>query len=423
MKEHEDAVLVEKPKYELVKLGPVEATINELVRKFDNIVYDLSTKAGYATAIADRAELRTNLSNLEAARKDEKADVLERGRYIDATAGKIKDLANKYYEPLKKQIKDHDDEIASVKAEKAAADQKRKEQIQARIQPFREIVAEFTGRNSEDIRSMLHDYEDSEITEDEFQEFTDEADMAKRAALAGLNTLLTNTIAQEEEQARILAERAELEELRAKQAAMQAEFDAARLAEEKRVAAEREKIEQERRDHEAKMKAEEAERLKIEAVKGLSLQAYNQSFSIERTVECIKDLERMECAGNSELIIAVDRELLDLKSLLQKRMAEQAEETERNRIAAEKLAEEQRIADEARLARETEEKQQREIAEAARKEAEKKAKAAEKEKKLAMAKCKSATDALKRIHSVCMTLSLSSDEMLTQINLICEANI
>ena len=365
----------------LAELNKVDAGIADMKLKYGNKVYDCTTTAGMNEAKADRVAIREvrykvpkitadvtkQLNQMKSDLKTESERITEELLIIE----KISDDAIKAEELRKERERE----------EKAAADQKRKESIQAFIQPFRDAVAFATGKSSADIDELIKGISNVPIAADTFQELVDNAEAAKQAAIDGLTVLLVNTVAQENEAARILAERAELEELRAKQAAMQAELDQAREAEDKRAAAEREKLEQERRDHEAKMKAEQD-----------AAQA-----EIDRQLAEIEEAQRIQRGKDEEAA------------------------AELNRIAAEKQAEEDRKAEESRLIREAEERKQREAAIAKAAEEEKARKAAEKSAKLLAAKCKDASTAFKKILDICHS-NLSAGEMVEQIEVIAEAN-
>jgi hypothetical protein len=377
------ATIVEKPKYELVKLGPVQATINELVRKFDNIVYDVTTTRGMATATADRAELRGARCKLEQARKEEKADILERGRYIDSTAKSVEEVIRKYEEPLDTLIKDEQGRKEREKLEKQEIEKKRVFGLLEKIASIRKWAGSCGSWNSATISHAIEEVQALTIDAEHFQEYVTDAQVAKDDTLAAMGVALAGAVAQEAESKRIIAERAELEELRARATAQQKIIDEQNAAEQRRLAEEKaaqdaliaeenDRIIAERRAHEEKMAAEQAE------------------------------IDRVAAEAEAQ------------------RAAEQAE---RDRVAAAEEADRNRLAELERQTREAEAKKQAVIAEAAAKEADKKAKLAERERKLAFAKCENASTAFKNILVIIKSDKLSADEMLAAIELIAAANV
>lgn len=292
-------------KYELLKIDPVANIVRALVVKYADVVYDVSSFKGMEVARKARAELRGARGKLEEARKEEKADVLARGRYIDATAKKILEEITKYEEPLDVLIKTEEERKETEKRLKADAESKRISDIQEVIESIRNKQFEAVGKSSAEIMDMIDTYKIMEIDTEIFQEFVTIATTAKENAIGALEILYEDTASREKEQVRLNAEREELERRRKEQeekerrraakakaeredeearlAGERAKIEAEKKAEEKRIAEERTKLEAERREQdrqaEESRKAEQRrvveERRRVENIWG-KINAYKE---------------------------------------------------------------------------------------------------------------------------------------------------
>lgn len=278
---------VEKPKYELVKLGAVEKNVNALVKQFHGIVYDVTTTKGMETARKDRALLVSSRSALEQARKEEKADVIERGKFIDSTAAKIKETILSYETPLDDKIKEVEAAKAAEKAAKLLAEQERIEAIQKRIDVIKNAPLVAVNKSAEEIRRAIAAIAKLPV-DASYEEFEPVAQDVKESTLFTLNEILAEKEAVEAEAIRLKAEqeaaaealrleREELDKLRKEAAEREALLELQRAKEreeqakkdailEKQRKDEQEAYELEMKARQAKMDAELAEqRKKLEA--------------------------------------------------------------------------------------------------------------------------------------------------------------
>jgi hypothetical protein len=170
----------------LVTYSVSEAVIAQLRETCAALTCDTAT--GYEETRIAIGNLRTARTSIEKERVKQKADALAFGRLVDSEAKRFTDLILEIEDPLKAKKAVIDDEAARVKREKEAAAAK--------------------------------------LVQDEID---------RKAA----EKLATEKAARDAEDARIAAERAELEKARAALAAEQAKIDAARKAEEERAAAAR----------------------------------------------------------------------------------------------------------------------------------------------------------------------------------------
>lgn len=380
--------------YELAKLGPIQATINELVRKFDKIVYDVSTSKGLALAKADLAELRTARTTLESARKEEKAEVLDRGRYIDKTAAEVGDVIEKYEQPLKVMVKDREAEIEAERERKRAIERQRIVDIMAAIERIKMIPIQCAGMKSVDLQIEIDKLVAMPIGDDQFAEYRVLAKDAHTGAYQDLVDLLNVAVELETEAAKIEAERLAAE--------------AAKL--------EAEKLERERMQQEQERIAAEAEALKKERE---AFELQQAEAAIIREEEDRKNREAVEAA---EAVLKAERDKqqaeIDRQNAELKRQQDEMAETLRKAEA------------EAARLKEEEAEKQRELdrqaaiaALAQREEAEKARRAEAKARKLAEAKFKDSATALQRIFDICQNKEFSDNEVRQKVSLIAEANI
>lgn len=360
----------QQPKYELIKISSIEKTVNELIKRFDKVHYDVTTTKGMELAKKDRAELRTARVNLETARKEEKADVLERGKYIDAKAKSIGEVIAKYEDPLADMIKAEEDKKEAIRLEKQRLEQERIANIQKRIAHIQGAPAEAAFYSTEKIAQGIANLTGMVIG-DEYGEYKSLAETAKTDAIAKLQEIHDKKRAEEEEVERLRIEREQFEAEKAEQERIRKEQEAEAAA---KLAEEQEKLRLERESFE---KEQEIARQKAEAERA-------EQERVEREIrEATEKIER----DKQEAFVAEERRKAD--ELL-------AAEREKERLAT------------------IEAEKKRVTAEAERKAADKKA-------KLLAAKCKDATTAFKKILDICKNKLPA--EAIPEIALIAEANI
>jgi len=231
-------------------------------------VPDVATKDGYDLVVSGARELRDIRVSVEKKRKELKAGALEWGRLVDSEAKRITGELLQLENPIKEAKKVIDNEKARIKEEKRIADEKRKNEILARIDEIRILVSAYVGKTSEAIDSIRQETVNLDLSEG-FDEFTETAERVKDSTIAGLDSLYERTKDQEEaakrqaeEETRLAAEREkfrlEQEEQEKKRIAEQAKKDEAdKIAREKQ---EQERLaEQEKRDAADKIAREKRE--------------------------------------------------------------------------------------------------------------------------------------------------------------------
>ena len=161
----------------------------------------------------------------------------------------------------------HDQAIEAERQAKIDAEIARVESIKERIDELRGAVAAVTclgAPHSEKVLEFIGDIEGI-AADDSFQEFRQEAEVAKLSTLAALRELHTGAVKREDEAKRIEAERAELEALRAEQANAAKEAQVWAALEEEKRKKERAALEAKRKEQEAEQKRLNDERIALEA--------------------------------------------------------------------------------------------------------------------------------------------------------------
>ena len=218
-----------------------------------------------------------------------------------------------------------------------AADQARKDRIRLRLDAFKPPMV---PSGSEGLRALIAEIE--AVTVDAtWQEFAEEATLAKSNCLNRLAEHLGNAVQRE-------ADAAELARLRA-EAAARAEADRIKAEEEARAKAEAERVAREAAEAEAraKVEAERAARIEAEKAEAARIAAERErAAAAEREAALARQAEESAERHRRELAEAEAKRIRDLEEA--KAREEAAAKAERDRIARE--AEEKRKADEARAA-------------------------------------------------------------------------
>lgn len=334
----------------LSEFDKVEAGLAELRGKFSGVVFDVKTTAGMKEASQARSEIREPRYNVEKVRKEAKAPILQLGRDIEARASYITEELLKIEEPIHAQIKAEEKRKEEEAAARREAEQERIRKIQAGINEIKQYAIDATGKPAETIAVAMDLLEKHEIGAwaGEFQ------DMARDAKVHTMNKL--NAMHAEEVE-REAAAKAEADRLAAEQARIKAERE--ELERQKAAQAERDRVareDMERRQREQDER-ERAERERVEA-------ARIQQEGIERAARERREREEREA-----------RERIEAEQkAAQERIAEQERIAREQREEQDRLAREARQREEAEAARVREEQERRIKAEADRLEKERLAK-------------------------------------------------
>lgn len=256
----------------IVAYSRTEAALADLAQRYRGATFDLTTTKGNKAARDARQELVTLRTSLEKRRKEFKAPALEFGKLIDAEAKRITDAIEKLEQPIDAQIK------ADEERREREAEAKRQAEA-ARVQAHREAIAKIRaytdhakGLPAARIQLGIDRLQGIDPGA-EFEEFMTEAQTAKAETLGALRQLHADTLAREEEAARLEAQRQE-----------QARIAAEQKAEAERLAAQRAELERQQAEI---LAAAQAEVLETAARRGTLENAATRVL-----VQAIEDLKQ-----------------------------------------------------------------------------------------------------------------------------------
>lgn len=236
--------------FEVAEYRPVEAGLEALRMKYSDLAFDVRSTKGNAEARAARRELVSLRTGLEAKRKELKAPLLAQAALVDSEAKRITAEVLALEKPIDDQIKADEVRREAERVARERAEQERVARIQASIRAIAETALRAVGKPSGAIESEIDALEAFEV-DASYDEFQPGAQAAKDAALAQLRTLHGAALANEQEAARLQAERIELARQQAESIRIARENAAVEQANRDRIEAERqaqERVERERRE-------------------------------------------------------------------------------------------------------------------------------------------------------------------------------
>ena len=338
-------ITIEPAKYVELVFEPFRTKLDKLKGEAANVTYDITTTAGMKTAIEWRAKFRDEVRlPTEAARKLRKAPILEIGKLLDSRAKEIAEEVEPFESRFDSDIKAEEARKEAEKQAKAAAEKARVDGIRKRIAEMQAIPAMLVGKQSATIATAIEGLEAVEITLESHQEFAGEAEMVKAAAVLKLSAMLEAQRDHEAEQARIAAERAQLERERA-EAAERERIAAAARAEEERKAreareAEEARLRAEREKHEAELRRQrEAEEAKLRAER----EAAEAALRAQREELARQQAEIAAQRAEAERIEQERLAAIEAEERAKREAQEAAARAEAERIAAVQAAEAERI--------------------------------------------------------------------------------
>lgn len=311
--DHDSGVAIpEETQKGIAEMNRVAAGLEALREQYSHDP-DCSTDEGYEQAKAEQKAIAKTRIAVEKAHKAGKAFYLEGGRRIDAMKREILDVVSPLEESRKAAVKAVDDEKARIEREKAEAEQRRIDTIEARIAEIKETGTLLSTATTPFLVETLMDDLDKHNLSD-FDEFHEQAaDAIERARAAGA-TRKTELLEQ-------AARQAELDKLRAE-----------REAQEAKLREEQEQVERERAEIAAERQRLQDER-EAEARRAAIADA-------ERKAAAKAERERKEAAERAER----EKEEAAERARLEAIAEEQRKREEAERQAAEAEAERQRIA-------------------------------------------------------------------------------
>ena len=300
-------------KNQVISYSVTMAQIAKLAKEYKEVPADLTVKANYALVKKATSQLRGLRGEVEARRKELKSDALVYGRKVDAAAKEITEKLVEIEEPFATAKKEFDTRIELEKREKALAEERRVDGINARIAAISVLVQAHISSSSDVIKQEIDKLSFMSDTDwaDEFREKASLVLSETHLKLGELYTMKLN--AETAEADRLAAEAKRKEEEESARVARDAELEKQRLeleAERDRLAAENKRI-----ADEAAVQAEQARQ--EQAIKAAEA----------KKIQDEKDWQHYE-----ELRIAQEQQEEDRKR-------RKAEQDEKDRIQAKKDAE------------------------------------------------------------------------------------
>lgn len=319
--------------------SPIEAGLAKLREQFAGVVFDVSTAKGLDDAKAARQAIRAPRYELEKARKALKAPALEYSKRIDSEAKRIEAELLALETPLDEAIKAEEARKEEIKAAKAREELARQQAIQERLDHIRDFATDAAGLSAAKIEAMRETLAGFQISTELYAHRAGEAMLLQQETLAKMDQLHGAALAQEQEAARLAAERAAMERQRQEQEAAaqrQREAEAAELARQRaELEAEQRRIQAERDAENARQEAARAEQARKDAEAAAEIRRQQDEAAAElRAQQEAIDLQRREFEAQQEAARRAEQERAEAEARAQR----EKEEAERRRIEAEAAA-------------------------------------------------------------------------------------
>lgn len=271
----------------IVEYDEFRAQVDE-VKNICNFIPDVSTDEGYQKSKRVSLDVGKILTAIEKCRKEKKSYALELGRSIDSEAKAIVAELEQYQLPHKEAYK-------ALDREKKEREQKRKDELEARVREIRELPEAMRDSDSNGIKMALESLQVEQC--EDFYEYTMQALEARKASQEALTKMFQDRLKHEKEQAELAQlrkeqaerEQKERDERIAREAAEKAKREAEEKAEAERRTIEQ-KAENERKAKEAaelklKQQQEQAEREKQEAIERERQRVADEEAAIKAEAE------------------------------------------------------------------------------------------------------------------------------------------
>lgn len=174
-------------------------------------IYDVKTTEGMALAKAGRAKLRGYYVDLEKARLKEGEDARDHIKKLNLKAGGLDTSLKFMYNPINGQIKGEEERKAKIKEDKEKAEQKRKDDIDAKIDELKVPSTITALSTSEEIADILEHREALDLKDEDYEEFIGGAYEILKANVDLLHRMHDEAVAREEADRKLKAEQAQLE--------------------------------------------------------------------------------------------------------------------------------------------------------------------------------------------------------------------
>ncbi|MBR8657295.1 hypothetical protein KDH83_28660 [Achromobacter sp. Marseille-Q0513] len=270
----------------LAEFNPVQKGLAELRHELAGVQFDVTTTAGDKAARAARAKCVTIRTSAKKVYEGWNAPMLEKQRAMRALVTTITAEVEKIELPIDAQIKAEEQRRAEIKAAKEAAELARQQAIQERLDHIRDFATSAAGLSSAKIAAMRETLAEFPLTTELYEHRAGEAMQLHAEVVAKLDQMHAAALAQEQEAARLAAERAELERQRQEQEAAaqrQREAEAAQLAKERAELEEQQRQLQAARDEEnARQEAARAEQARKDAEAAAALKRQQDEIDRQR---------------------------------------------------------------------------------------------------------------------------------------------
>ena len=315
-----DLSIVDRAKASL-SIDHTEKELSDLAKKFADIER-IVNEDDYSLVKGACREFQKVRVSIEKAGKSARDDANKFAKAVIEEQKRLLGIIAPEENRLKAIRKEVDDRAVREAAEKLKAEEERVGRIQERILHIRSRADFSFGLSSKELANYLDQLENIQITDGDYQEFFDEAVIAKNAGIKKLSS----AIEEKKELEKLKAEREEQERKQAEQQAIldaqkrELEEEKAKLErakkeeEEKRLAAERaeaKKVKEEKDRLEAEAKArDEAERMKAEQEADAARQEALRPEK-EKLIDWIKKLRFIDVVNlKDESLLDIQQEIM-----------------------------------------------------------------------------------------------------------------
>lgn len=270
----------------LTEYSKVDAGLAELRQTYGAVIYDVKTTAGMDAARKARLAVREPRYRVEEIRKSAKAPLLALGKQIDGEAKRITAALLEIETPIDEQIRTEETRRETERKAKEDAERARVLAIQTKLAKLQSLPEAYTSALAPAKLAEIITQLESGLTFD-YQEFADTAEGLRQAALMALRRAHVEAIEREEREAAAEAARA----------AEEARLAAERAAESARIAAEQAAAEERLREERAKLEAEQA--------------AQRRNAEIDQRIRALSGPTHLTATDSPLLIDQVLRQLAD----------------------------------------------------------------------------------------------------------------
>ena len=316
---------------------PFRAKLARAISEAKGVTYDVQTGDGMSVAKMHRSAFRSLRTGADKAREQRKAPILEIGRLLDSRCKSLIAEIAAHEARFDMDIKAEEKRKEDIRIAAALAESKRIGDIQSAIIDIYNVLIRSAPLTSAGVEMEIADLTDLQL--DGFDEFLDDAKLARLDTLNKLAGVVTTKAAAEAETIRLALEREELARLRvAEDLRKQAELDASN----KRLADERAIFAQQQAEARAAKLEDDKKRFAADAEAQARRDADAAIIAAQR-----KELERIaQLEDDRRLAIAEAAHREDLERIAAKRAAIEAEQlrTSVPAITRQILAERVRVA-------------------------------------------------------------------------------